>query len=250
MSKVAVVLFPGSNCEEETKRACESVGLSADIVRWNDFSLLSTYDGYILPGGWSYEDRIRAGAIASHDKVMDIIKKAAGEGKPVLGICNGCQVLVESGLIPGNGKIEMGMAPNVNPLVSGYFCSWVSVKKTTQKKTAFTTDVELVMPIPIAHGEGRFVTKNASVLHELEKNHQIVFTYCDAEGNVRDEFPSNPNGALHNIAGICNSKGNVLAMMPHPERCTWLKQVPGKHAYGEEAGPGRAIFESIKEFLS
>ena len=249
MSKVAVILFPGCNCEEETKRACEKAGLGADIVRWNDISALKKYDGYILPGGWSYEDRIRAGAVASHDAVMDVVKEAAGKGKPVLGICNGCQVLVESGLIPGDGEVSMGMAPNVNPIVSGYYCSWVNVKKSSNKKTAFSSGVEMVMPIPIAHGEGRFVTKDAKLIAELEANNQILFKYCDGDGNLSEEFPTNPNGAVNNIAGICNKEGNVLAMMPHPERCSWMRQVPGQHSSGEDDGPGLAIFKSMKEFL-
>jgi phosphoribosylformylglycinamidine synthase subunit PurQ / glutaminase len=249
MSRVAVILFPGSNCEEETKRASEKAGLDADIVRWNAMATLKKYDGYILPGGWSYEDRIRAGAVASHDEVMDIVKEAAAKGKPVLGICNGCQVLVESGLIPGDGKISMGMAPNVNPHVSGFYCSWVNVKKTSDKKTAFSSGVEMVMPIPIAHGEGRFVTKEPGLIGQLEKNQQIVFKYCDGEGSIINEFPINPNGSFNNIAGICNKEGNVLALMPHPERCSWMRQVPDLHAAGEDDGPGLAIFKSMKEFL-
>src|SRR3989338_3801427 len=111
---IAVILFPGTNCEEETARACKSVGLNAEIVRWNSANIES-YDGYIIPGGFSYEDRVRAGVISAKDPILKIIKKEAKKGKPVLGICNGCQILIESGLIPGlKDKVEMALAPNIN----------------------------------------------------------------------------------------------------------------------------------------
>lgn len=252
MSKIAVILFPGTNCENETARAIESVGMKADIVRWNTTKDLSSYDGYVLPGGWSYEDRIRAGIIAAKDSIMNVVKKEANKGKVVLGICNGCQVLVETGIIPGlKDKVEMALAPNINPFVSGFYCTWVKIKNSCKRATAFniTMDSEEIMPIPIAHGEGRFATKSKVLMQQLIAGDQLLFRYCDDAGNIADKFPINPNGSLINIAGIVNKKGNVLAMMPHPERATWMRQVPGHHTGGEGKGPGAKIFESIKEYL-
>jgi len=252
MSKIAVIMFPGSNCENETARAIESAGMKADIVRWNDTGKLSSYDGYVLPGGWSYEDRIRAGVIASKDSVMNIVKGEAEKGKVVLGICNGCQVLVESGIIPGlKDKVQMALAPNINSFVSGFYCTWIEVKNSTKKKTAFNLimDEGEILQMPIAHAEGRFATKDKAIVQELIVNDQLLFRYCDDVGNIASKFPINPNGSLINIAGICNKGGNVLAMMPHPERATWMHQVPGMHSSGGLAGPGRKIFESMREYL-
>ncbi|MEA2036906.1 MAG: phosphoribosylformylglycinamidine synthase I [Nanoarchaeota archaeon] len=250
--KIAVIYFPGNNCESETARAIKSSGMDVDIVRWNDSSNLSSYDGYVLPGGWAYEDRIRAGVIAAKDPVMNMVKEEAAKGKVVLGICNGAQVLVETGMIPGiKDEVQMALAPNINPLVSGYYCTWVKVKNYSKKKTAFNLAMEPgeVLSVPIAHGEGRFTTKNPALIPELIQNDQLLFRYCDATGNIMDKFPVNPNGALINIAGICNNKGNVCAMMPHPERSSWMRQVPELHWKGEELGPGAKIFQSIREYL-
>jgi len=252
MSKIAVIMFPGSNCENETARAVESAGMKAKVVRWNDTTGLSNYDGYILPGGWSYEDRIRAGVISAKDAVMEIIKKEASKGKVVLGICNGCQILVESMVIPGlKDKVQMALAPNINPFVSGFYCTWVKIKNSCKRGTAFniTMDKDEIIPIPIAHGEGRFATKDKALVQHLIANDQLLFRYCDELGNIADKFPANPNGSLINIAGVCNKKGNVLAMMPHPERASWMRQVPEMHNLGEGKGPGSKIFESIKEYL-
>lgn len=245
-------MFPGNNCENETARAVESVGMKADILRWNDTKQLDSYDGYIIPGGWSYEDRIRAGVIAAQDPVMKVIKTEAEKGKVVLGICNGAQILVETGIIPGlQDKVQMALAPNINPFVSGFYCTWVKIKNASKRKTAFNLAMQEneIMPIPIAHGEGRFTTKDKALISNLITNDQLLFRYCDDLGNIADKFPINPNGSLINIAGIVNKKGNVLAMMPHPERAAWMRQVPGLHKKGEEDGPGSRIFQSIKEYL-
>jgi len=255
--KIAVILFPGTNCENETKLVCEKAGMEADIVRWNDHKNLSDYDGYILPGGWSYEDRIRAGAIASKDSVMDIIKAEAKKGKPVLGICNGCQVLIETGMVPGLDveKVEMALAHNINPKISGFYCTWINLVDCSKRENAFNLKIQTgdVIPMPIAHGEGRFATNDKELLQKLIDNDQIMFKYCDSEGTADKEFPINPNGSLYNIAGITNKEGNVLAMMPHPERAAWQKQLPGFEAesYGEMEKPALAlkIFESMKEYI-
>ncbi|MFC1691860.1 phosphoribosylformylglycinamidine synthase subunit PurQ, partial [Nanoarchaeota archaeon] len=169
--KIAVMLFPGTNCENETKRAVEAVGMNADIVRWNQADKLAEYDGYVLAGGWSYEDRVRAGVISAKDPVMKTIANQAAKGKPVLGICNGAQVLVETGLVPGinNADIDFALAPNINPKISGFYCVWTTLKNKSPKKTAFTMNINEgeLLPMPIAHGEGRFTTSNEDVLNKL-----------------------------------------------------------------------------------
>src|SRR3989338_4738638 len=152
---IAVMYFPGNNCEEETLRAVKAAGMDGKILRWNTKENLSNYDGFIIPGGWAYEDRIRAGVIAAKDPVMNIIKEEAMKGKPVLGICNGAQVLVETAMIPGlKNKVEMALAPNKNPFVSGYYNAWVYIKSVENKaRTSYTNfyDKNEILQIPIAH---------------------------------------------------------------------------------------------------
>ncbi len=249
---IAVILFPGTNCENETLRAVKAAGMDGKIIRWNTKEEIDAYDGFVIPGGWSYEDRIRAGVISAKDPLMEQIKEQAYNGKVVLGICNGAQILVESKMIPGlQNVIQMALAPNINPLVNGFYCTWVNIKNNGNKKTAFNLALKdnEVLPIPVAHAEGRFTTIDRQLLDQLIKNNQILFRYCDKEGKIEDKFPINPNGSLYNIAGICNKEGNVMAMMPHPERASWQHQLPGAQAYGEKLAPASKILESIKRHI-
>lgn len=268
MKKIAILQYPGSNCEHETLRAAASAGLAAEIFRWNkDAALLCQFDGYIISGGFSYQDRVRAGVIAAKQRIIQTIMEEARAGKPVLGICNGAQILVEAGLVPANrfGQIEMALAPNLVKGRSGYYCNWVylKVKSRTSIFTKLFEEGE-VFPIPVAHAEGRFVTQREDLLNTLKKNGQIAFAYCREDGQELDEFPINPNGSLANIAGLSNPSGNVLALMPHPERANWLFQVPTdlenryskdkKEAFNQiekmrSPGPARRIFESMRKYL-
>ncbi|MFW6156436.1 MAG: phosphoribosylformylglycinamidine synthase I [Armatimonadota bacterium] len=272
--RVALVQFPGSNCEWETKRAAEAAGIDCDVFRWNlDPEALSGYDGYMVGGGFSYQDRVRSGVVATKEPVVArMMHEVVESGKPTLGICNGAQVLVEAGLIPGlhTGEVEMALAPNrpdPEHRIAGFCCRWVFVKLACDPgRCEMTTGMQPgeVIPIPIAHGEGRFTTREREVVRGLREKEQIVFQYCDADGNVVDRPEVNPNGAIDNIAGICNPAGNVLAMMPHPERASFLGQVPTdlggpwsqkrRDAWGDaraldEPGPGRVIFDSMREAL-
>jgi phosphoribosylformylglycinamidine synthase len=272
--RVALIQFPGSNCEWETKRAAEAAGMDCEIFRWNrPAEGLVAYDGYLIGGGFSYQDRVRSGVIATKEPIVGtLFDQVTQEGKPVLGICNGAQVLVEAGLVPGlrPGEVEMALAPNrPNPRerLGAFICRWVYLKHTAGPgRCALTGDMPegYVWPVPIAHGEGRFTTRQSDLLEQLQSNDQIVFQYCDAAGRIDMDPAVNPNGALAGIAGLCNPEGNVLAMMPHPERASFLRQIPyelkdawsaqrlaawGNAAAMLQPGPGRLIFDSLRDAL-
>ncbi len=273
-AKVALIQFPGSNCEWETKRAAEAAGISCDVFRWNrPAEMLCEYDGYIIGGGFSYQDRVRSGVIAAKEPIVKtVFDEVTERGKPLIGICNGAQVMVESGLVPGLevGRVQMALAPNApdpSGRIAQFCCRWVYLKQACEpNRCAFTGHYQAgeVIPIPIAHGEGRFTTKDPEVIAALRENDQIVFQYCDADGNIDESREVCPNGAMANMAGICNPEGNALAMMPHPERASFLRQIPYETAgqwgerkvaaYGDvEAqnapGPGLAVFVSMLEAL-
>ncbi|KAA9024356.1 phosphoribosylformylglycinamidine synthase subunit PurQ [Niallia endozanthoxylica] len=196
--KFAVIVFPGSNCDIDMYHAIkDELGEEVEYV-WHTAESLDEYDGILLPGGFSYGDYLRTGAIARFSNVMKEVRKAAEAGKPILGVCNGFQILLEAGLLPGAMKRNESLK---------FICRPVKLKvenNTTMFSNVYEKD-EVIM-IPIAHGEGNYYC-DEETLAKLKENNQIVFTY-----------ESNPNGSLVDIAGIINEKGNVLGMMPHPER--------------------------------
>lgn len=197
--KFAVIVFPGSNCDLDMYHAIkDELGEEVEYV-WHDAKDLSEFDGILLPGGFSYGDYLRCGAMANQSNVMSEVVKAAEAGKPILGICNGFQVLTEAGLLPG------ALLRNKN---LKFMCRTVELK-VVNNATQFTTGYEKdeIIQIPIAHGEGNYYCDDET-LTRLKENNQIVFKYA-SEG---------PNGSIEDIAGIVNEKGNVLGMMPHPER--------------------------------
>lgn len=222
-ARVAIVVFPGTNSEDETLRACRAVGCAAELVASRaGRDALRGYDAYVLPGGFAYEDRVRAGAIAAHDGAMAAIREAAGLGKPVLGICNGAQILLESGLVPdlaGDGRPQAAFARNAP---SGRYRSVaVHVRLAIPPDRcaiARTLAAETVLPAWASHGEGRLAASSA-VLDELAGAGRVAFRYCDARGNAT--AAAIPNGSALGAAGLVNARGNVLAFMPHPERAAW-----------------------------
>jgi phosphoribosylformylglycinamidine synthase len=304
--RIAIVQFPGSNCERETILAVQRAGMEPVEFLWNEyknppcppfskgdrksissfpdasssfpdaspplkkggegqklrldshcldafpplkkggeggFSKLEHFDGYIIVGGFSYEDRSRSGAIAALDPIMQVIRQQSELGKPVLGICNGAQILVETGLVPGLENHKIGMALTENKrmrdgqvLGTGFYNAWVHMRLADEYQyNAFTRFLtpETILHIPVAHGEGRFVIPPA-LLAEMKSQGLGVFQYCDATGRIIDAFPVNPNGSIDNIAAVSNKAGNVMAMMPHPER------TPN----------GDAIFQSMREYIA
>jgi phosphoribosylformylglycinamidine synthase len=228
--KFAVIVFPGSNCDHDAYHAAKHVlGADAEFV-WHKETGLKGADVVVLPGGFAHGDYLRTGAIARFSPVMLEVKKFAAAGGPVLGICNGFQVLTEAGLLPGallrNRSVK-------------FQCEQVHVR-VEQTDTPFTLGARKgqVLRLPIAHGEGNFYAE-PDVLARLEKNRQVIFRYSNAAGEVTAE--SNPNGSLNNIAGLCNETRNVVGLMPHPERACEL-------ALG--SADGLVILESVMKAVA
>jgi phosphoribosylformylglycinamidine synthase I len=218
--KFAVIVFPGSNCDVDMYHAIkDELGEEVEYV-WHDAENLDEFDGILLPGGFSYGDYLRSGAIARFSKVMKAIMKAAEEGKPILGVCNGFQILLEAGLLPGAMRRNNSLK---------FICRPVELR-VENNETMFTSAYEKgeIITIPIAHGEGNYYC-DEETLNKLIANRQIVFRYHN----------ENPNGSLEDIAGIINEKGNVLGMMPHPERA--VDELLG-------SADGLKLFQSIVKY--
>jgi phosphoribosylformylglycinamidine synthase len=196
--RIGITVFPGSNCDRDVHNILNNVLHTDARYIWYDSSF-DNFDCIIIPGGFTYGDRLRAGAIAAHSTIMNKIKELADDNVPILGICNGFQILVESGLLPG--------ALIVNESLN-FICKWIYVV-VTNTDTPFTNllDKDQKISIPIAHGEGRYIIDKESY-RKIKNNNQVTLEY----------WKSNPNGSLNNIAAICNRRGNVMGMMPHPER--------------------------------
>ena len=207
--KFGVVVFPGSNCDRDVVWVTQGLLNQPTRMIWHEDSDLSDIDVVIVPGGFSYGDYLRCGAIARFSPVMQATIKHAEQGKLVLGICNGFQVLTEAGLLPGALVRNRDLH---------FVCDWVPLK-VEHSASPWTNHYRTgeVITLPIAHGEGSYYA-DADTLKSLEDNHQVLFRYCNAKG--KSDQSSNPNGSLNHIAGICNRQGNVLGMMPHPERAS------------------------------
>jgi len=228
--KFGVIVFPGSNCDHDAYHVISKhVGQPVDFI-WHRDTDLSSYDAVIIPGGFSYGDYLRAGALARFSPVMTSVQKFAAQGKFVLGVCNGFQILCEAGLLPGALIRNRDLH---------FICDFVRVR-VESSDTPFTNELTggSILRMPIAHAEGNYVCDDAT-LAELQRNEQIIFRYCDEQG--APTAAANPNGARDNIAGICNRGRNVLGLMPHPERA--CEDLLG-------SSDGRDIFRSLAGTLS
>ena len=262
--KVCILRVGGTNCDEETRRAFNDFGVKAEVVHTNKIVKtreLTKYDAVVFPGGFSYGDYVRAGAIWGKKilaKLGDQLTKFVEEEKLVLGICNGFQVLVETGLLPGfQGVNESPKAALASNTSIRYECRWIYLKHENSGKCKFTTKIPKGKTIfmPVAHAEGRYLfskEREKEYLSKLYDNDQLVFRYCYENGDhANGKYPANPNGSFHDIAGICNPEGTVFGLMPHPERAYYGWQLPDwtRRSRMLKYGDGRLIFESIFDYL-
>ena len=263
MVKACILLIEGTNCEDETRRALEGVGIEAELVHLKQLTgnaskerqrNLADYQILMFPGGWSSGDYVRAGAIFAariKSKLMPQLREFIDKGNLIAGICNGFQILTELGILPGfDGISQHPQAALTTNKPARFQCRPTYLRHENKCKVTDSIEKDKVLQIPVAHAEGRFTfgKNNEKFLQKLIDNKQIVFRYCRADGEDAGEFPWNPNGSLHDIAGISNPEGNVLGMMPHPERvfdgiqtADWTRN--------KETGDGRVLFESIKEYV-
>ncbi|MEY3342498.1 MAG: hypothetical protein RL090_182 [Bacteroidota bacterium] len=228
--KFGIVVFPGSNCDRDMQHVLQNIMGQPTVMLWHKDHDLQGCDFIVLPGGFSYGDYLRSGAIARFSPIMQEVMEFADKGGFVMGICNGFQILTESQLLPG------ALLHNNS---RKFICNNIFMRCETDE-TLVTSKLRVgqVLKVPIAHGEGKYFADEATI-KSLDQNGQVLFRYCDANGQVTDD--SNPNGATNNIAGICNSKRNVFGMMPHPERAS--DPVLGNT-------DGRIIFESILNLVT
>ncbi|MBI5835794.1 MAG: phosphoribosylformylglycinamidine synthase subunit PurQ [Candidatus Eisenbacteria bacterium] len=258
---VALLRFPGVNCEFETARALHCGGAGVEWIEWGRRLDEGAFQGFVVPGGFSYEDRVRAGAVASRSEWVDALARAADRGKPVLGICNGAQVLVESGLVPGGEghPVRLALARNGGSGAGGYLCRWTYVEVGAAAPGWLSALAGTRWPVPVAHGEGRFTSRDAEVRAAVESGNLGAVRYVGPDGSPAGDSAWDPNGSLGAAAGACDARGVALALMPHPERAAWLRQVPQDMdgPWGERRrlartaaelmspGPGQAIFDAF-----
>jgi phosphoribosylformylglycinamidine synthase len=259
----------GTNCDEETRRVFDSLGVKAEVVHTRSIiekRNLLDYHGLVFPGGFAYGDYVRAGAIWAdilRDELGDSLHRFVESQRPVLGICNGFQVLIETGLLPGfgtgEGSVEMALAGNM-PM--GYRCTWTTandylyLKHENSGKCVFTQSIEKgkLLRIPIAHAEGRILLpkeREQEYFRKLVDGDQIVFRFARSNGTYAEElFPYNPNGSVWDMAGICNRSGTVMGLMPHPERAFFGYQLPDwTQLRLPTYGDGKLIFESMINYI-
>lgn len=255
--KALILQAHGSNRDFDvvdalTLAGADAIGIPLNELRMNK-TLLSDFQLLALPGGFSYADALGAGKLLALDLASyfaDEVQTFVDSGKPVIGICNGFQALVKSGILPGNSPSPLTPVPTGDGKVTLTFnaegrfeCRWVTLQPTS-KHCIWTKALEDCVVCPIAHGEGNFQTNDQSLVATLQSLNQIALTYVHADGSPADgEYPANPNGSIHDIAGICNPQGNVLGLMPHPENHIYRWQHP-RRTRGETSGSGLSLFEN------
>lgn len=259
--RVIVLRTAGTNCDKETAFAFEKTGASVNLVHINKLvkeeDRLDNYDILAIPGGFSYGDDVAAGKILANElrfKLASDLKKFIKDGKLIIGICNGFQILVKSGLLPGNDGFSQEATLTLNDSAK-FEDRWVYLRRASSdehrasNKCVWTESLPEIIYLPVAHGEGKFVVKENSVLERLKSNNQIVFKYCDGKGKSA-EYPHNPNGSVEDIAGICDQTGRILGLMPHPERHFLKEQKPNwQRNDAGEFGHGAAIFQNGVDYV-
>jgi phosphoribosylformylglycinamidine synthase len=252
--RILVLRAAGINCDEETAAACELAGGDPDRIHVNrvasgDCNLLD-YAALIIPGGFSYGDHLGAGKLLAIDlihRLQEPLLRFVADGRPVLGICNGFQVLVKSGLLPGaaNGSVLRQTVTLTDNASGHYECRWVTLAADPDSPCIFTRGIDRRLSLPVGHGEGRLIADDA-VVAGLERSRQVVVRYVDADGNAASRYPENPNGSTGAIAGICDAGGTVFGLMPHPDRAflpelhpDWLRD------RSRREGDGLALFRNM-----
>ncbi|MDR0372793.1 MAG: phosphoribosylformylglycinamidine synthase subunit PurQ [Nitrososphaerota archaeon] len=258
--KVCALRVGGTNCDAETQRAFQELGVHTEIIQVSELIKrrnLLDYNVLVFPGGFSYGDYVRSGVIFARHLSAQLgkeIQSFIDEGRPILGICNGFQILVEYGLLPGfEGISPVPEATLTTNEPAGFKCKWVYLKHENQSKCVFTSAIPQgkIIRLPIAHGEGRLLfpkEKEEEVLKRLIDEDMLVFRYCTKDGSSAEGlYPANPNGSFHDIAGICNPEGNIFGLMPHPERALYWWQQPDWTRQNQmlQYGDGKLIFQSI-----
>ncbi len=258
--RVCVMRVGGTNCDAETERAFRELGVHAETRHLNELVKqrnLMDYHVLVFPGGFSYGDYVRSGAILARlltAKLGKELRAFIDENRPIIGICNGFQVLVEEGLLPGfEGMSAYPEASLASNIPQGFKCEWIYLKHENRGKCIFTSKVPRgkVLRIPIAHGEGRFLfprEKEQKLLEKLVENDMLVFRYCDKNGNYAEgRYPTNPNGSFHDIAAICNREGTIFGLMPHPERALYWWQQPDWTGQTQmpQYGDGKLVLDSL-----
>ncbi len=254
--KVLVLRTAGTNCDRETQFAFQAVGAKADLVHINEIltkkNKLSSYQIIAFPGGFSYGDDLGAGKILANElrfKLKKELEEFIKNGKLIIGICNGFQILVKSGLLPGNNNFRQDVSLILNDSAK-FEDRWTYLKKPTLSngKCVWARNLPDIIYLPVAHGEGKFIVSDQSALDKLNQNDQVVFQYCSRQEGLSG-YPDNPNGSVDNIAGICDETGRVLGLMPHPERHIFYHQHPHwTRLTKNNEGEGLLIFRNGVEY--
>ena len=256
LPKVIILCSAGTNCDGETKFAFERCGASVDVVHVNQLARkekgLNDYHILAIPGGFTYGDDVASGKILANELKLlmkEDIPRFIDDGKLMIGICNGFQILVKAGILPGAMRIEATLTTNDS---AKFEDRWVHLNPEAQSRCVWTQGISAPIFLPVAHGEGKFIPKDNAVLERLKKNQQIVFRYSTEDGNS-PIYPEDPNGSVDHIAGICDETGRIFGLMPHPERHFlftqhpyWTRLINGKK---NEFGEGASIFENGVEYV-